>query len=160
MTIDVEFVQDYSEELNEELLNLLRKVLNAAAELEEIEGEVVVSFVDDERIHELNREYRGIDRPTDVLSFAMTEQGEDEVEIFVDEEDQEMPTMLGDIIISIPRAKEQAEEYGHSFEREMGFLTAHGFLHLIGYDHGTEEEEKEMFGRQEEILNRVGLVRE
>jgi probable rRNA maturation factor len=90
----------------------------------------------------------------------MNEEGEDEMEIFLDEEMDDMPNMLGDIIISIPKAQEQAEEYGHSFEREMGFLAVHGFLHLNGYDHETESEEREMFGRQEEILNRVRLTRE
>ncbi|WP_027415831.1 rRNA maturation RNase YbeY [Aneurinibacillus terranovensis] len=160
MSIEVEFIQEYTPEIKGELLDTLRKVLEAAGELEEVHGEVVVTFVNDERIHELNRDYRGIDRPTDVLSFAMNEQGEDEMDIFIDEEEEEIPNMLGDIIISVPRAREQAEEYGHSFEREMGFLVAHGFLHLIGYDHSTEEEEKEMFDLQEEILTRVHLVRE
>ncbi|GEN33232.1 rRNA maturation RNase YbeY [Aneurinibacillus danicus] len=160
MSLDVEFIQEYSPELSEDLLDLLRRALEEAARVEEVEGEVTVTFVDNERIHELNREYRGIDRPTDVLSFAMNEAGEDEMEIFLDEEMDEMPNMLGDVIISIPKAVEQAEEYGHSFEREMGFLAVHGFLHLIGYDHETEAQEKEMFGRQEEILNRVRLTRE
>ncbi|WP_286886011.1 rRNA maturation RNase YbeY [Aneurinibacillus sp. UBA3580] len=160
MSLDVEFIQEYSPELSEDLLDLLRRALEEAARVEEVEGEVTVTFVDNERIHELNREYRGIDRPTDVLSFAMNEAGEDEMEIFLDEEMDEMPNMLGDVIISVPKAVEQAEEYGHSFEREMGFLAVHGFLHLIGYDHETEAQEKEMFGRQEEILNRVRLTRE
>jgi probable rRNA maturation factor len=160
MSLDVEFIQEYEPELSEELLGTLRRVLEEAARMEEIHGEVTVTLVDNERIHELNREYRGIDRPTDVLSFAMNEEGEEEMEIFLDEEMDEMPNMLGDIIISVPKAREQAEEYGHSFEREMGFLTAHGFLHLLGYDHDTEAEEKEMFNRQEEILNRVRLTRE
>lgn len=160
MKIDVEFIQEYEPEVSDELLATLTRVLEAAAELEEVEGEVTVTFVDNESIHELNRDYRGIDRPTDVLSFAMNEEGEDEMEIILDEEMEELPNMLGDIVISIPKAHEQAEEYGHSFEREMGFLVAHGFLHLLGYDHETEEDEKEMFARQDEILNRVRLVRE
>lgn len=160
MKIDVEFIQEYEPEVSDELLATLARVLEAAAELEEVEGEVTVTFVDNESIHELNRDYRGIDRPTDVLSFAMNEEGEEEMEIILDEEMDELPNMLGDIVISIPKAHEQAEEYGHSFEREMGFLVAHGFLHLLGYDHETAEDEKEMFARQDEILNRVRLVRE
>lgn len=160
MKIEVEFIQEYEPEVSEALLQTLAQVLEAAAQLEEVEGEVTVTFVDNESIHELNRDYRGIDRPTDVLSFAMNEEGEDELEIFLDEGMDEMPNMLGDIVISIPKAQEQAQEYGHSFEREMGFLVAHGFLHLLGYDHETEEEEKEMFARQDEILNQVRLVRE
>lgn len=160
MSIEIEFIQEYEPELSEDLLDLMRRVLEEAARTEEVEGELTVTFVGNERIHELNRDYRGIDRPTDVLSFAMNEEGEDEMEIFLDEEMDDMPNMLGDIIISIPKAQEQAEEYGHSFEREMGFLAVHGFLHLNGYDHETEAEEREMFGRQEEILNRVRLTRE
>jgi probable rRNA maturation factor len=101
-----------------------------------------------------------VDRPTDVLSFAMNESGEGEMDIFLDEEElDQFPNMLGDIIISVPRAQAQAEEYGHSLERELGFLVVHGFLHLLGYDHGTEAEEREMFGRQEEVLQKIGLTR-
>ncbi|MDP4137699.1 MAG: rRNA maturation RNase YbeY, partial [Bacillota bacterium] len=93
--------------------------------------------------------------PTDVISFALEEDGEGEVEII----GADMPPVLGDIIISVDKAREQAEEYGHSLMRELGFLTVHGFLHLLGYDHMTEEEEKEMFTKQKEILNRYGLSR-
>jgi probable rRNA maturation factor len=160
MSLDIEFIQEYEPALSDDLLDMLRRVLEEAARAEEVEGEVTVTFVDNARIHELNREYRGIDRPTDVLSFAMNEEGEEEIEIFLDEEMEGMPNMLGDIIISIPKTREQAEEYGHSFERELGFLAVHGFLHLLGYDHMTEEDEKEMFSRQEEILHRVRLTRE
>jgi probable rRNA maturation factor len=160
MSLDIEFIQEYEPALSDDLLDMLCRVLEEAARVEEVEGEVTVTFVDNARIHELNREYRGIDRPTDVLSFAMNEEGEEEIEIFFDEEMEGMPNMLGDIIISIPKTREQAEEYGHSFERELGFLAVHGFLHLLGYDHMTEEDEKEMFSRQEEILHRVRLTRE
>ena len=110
-------------------------------------AEVSVTFVDNERIREINRDYRDKDQPTDVISFAMEEMGEGEMEIV----GAEMPRMLGDLIISIPRAKEQAEEYGHSFDRELDFGVT-WLLHLLGYDHMTEEDEKEMFGRQKEIL--------
>ncbi|WP_139490480.1 rRNA maturation RNase YbeY [Brevibacillus sp. CHY01] len=158
--LTIEILNEQNEAISDEALALIETSLQAAAEAENVKGEVVVTLVDNERIHELNRDYRGVDRPTDVLSFAMNEAGEGEMEIFVAEEDfDEFPNMLGDIIISIPKCKEQAEEYGHSFERELGFLTVHGFLHLIGYDHGTAEEEKEMFGLQEEILQKIGLTR-
>ncbi|MBN6186171.1 rRNA maturation RNase YbeY [Aneurinibacillus sp. BA2021] len=160
MSIEIEFIQEYEPELPQAVLDLLQRALEEAARTEEVEGEVTVTFVDNERIHELNREYRGIDRPTDVLSFAMNDEGEEEMEIFLEEGMEEMPNMLGDIIISVPKAQEQAEEYGHTFEREMGFLAVHGFLHLMGYDHETEAEEAEMFGKQEAILNRVRLTRE
>lgn len=158
--LTIEILNEQPEPITEEQEALIRKCVQAAAEMEEATGEVVITLVDDERIHELNRDYRGVDRPTDVLSFAMNETGEGEMEIFVDEDEiDEFPSMLGDIVISIPRTKSQAEEYGHSFERELGFLTVHGFLHLLGYDHGTTEEEQAMFGRQEEVLAKIGLTR-
>ena len=158
--LEIEIINEQAEAITEQQEELIKHCLMAAAELEEVSGEVVITLVDDARIHEINREYRGVDRPTDVISFAMNESGEGEPEIFVAEDEvDEFPNALGDIIISIPRTKEQAEEYGHSFERELGFLTVHGFLHLLGYDHGSPEEEKEMFGRQEEILAKIGLTR-
>ncbi|WP_026074208.1 rRNA maturation RNase YbeY [Brevibacillus massiliensis] len=158
--LTIEIINEQDEEISAAVYQLIEQCLQTAAELEEVSGEVVVSLVDDERIHELNREYRGVDRPTDVISFALNEMGEDEPEIFVDEAEQDLfPNALGDIVISIPRTRAQAEDYGHSFEREIGFLAVHGFLHLLGYDHGTEEEEKEMFGRQEEVLQKMGLTR-
>lgn len=138
-----------------EAISSLEKALQAAADFEELPPvEVAVTIVDNEKIHRLNREYRGIDRPTDVLSFPLWEPDEEWV---IDEEEEEV--MLGDIVISLPKAKEQAAEYGHTLARELGFLAVHGFLHLLGYDHETEQEEKEMFSRQEEILSRIGLQR-
>ncbi|WP_232695361.1 rRNA maturation RNase YbeY [Brevibacillus daliensis] len=158
--LTIEILNEQDTQITAEHEALMQKCLEMAATLENVTGEVVVTLVDNERIHELNRDYRGVDRPTDVLSFALNEEGEDEMEILIDDNDfDDYPNMLGDIIISIPRTMEQAEDYGHSFERELGFLTVHGFLHLIGYDHGTPEEEKEMFGRQDEILAQVGLTR-
>lgn len=151
-------------EIDEHLIDLLNKALQIAAEAEGIsEGEVALTFVDDEAIHELNRDYRGIDRPTDVLSFAMNESMDDELEIVYElEEDEEvdgLTDVLGDIIISVDRAKLQSEDYGHSLEREIGFLFVHGFLHLIGYDHQDAESEAEMMGKQEAALARIGLMR-
>ncbi|EES72438.1 translation metalloprotein YbeY [Paenibacillus sp. oral taxon 786 str. D14] len=151
-------------EIGQDLIDLLERVLQIAGQAEGItEGEVALTFVDDEAIHELNRDYRGIDRPTDVLSFAMNESLEEEPEIVYElEEDEElddMTEMLGDIIISVERAKAQSEEYGHSLEREIGFLFVHGFLHLLGYDHQDAVSEAEMMGKQEAALAEVGLVR-
>ncbi|MBM7097104.1 rRNA maturation RNase YbeY [Bacillus sp. H-16] len=147
---------DETEELSDVHVKLVRSVLETAYDVKEVnhEAEVSVTFVTDEKIHELNRDYRGIDRPTDVLSFALNE-GEDEFPLF--EEGEVVPDLLGDIVISVQKAREQAEEYGHTFERELGFLAVHGFLHLIGYDHQTEEEEQEMFKLQEEILKQHDL---
>lgn len=159
--INVEVVDEHGEEFAFNAEELLTQAIRAAARYEEIPaGEVVISLVDDEAIHELNKTYRGKDAPTDVLSFAMQEGEDDEMEIHFDEEDEvEEDTTLGDIIISIPTCKRQAEEYGHSLQRELAFLAVHGFLHLIGYDHMTPEDEKEMFGRQEAILESAGFTR-
>lgn len=141
----------------------LEQLLRLAGEAEGIEdGEVALTFVDDARIRELNRDWRGIDRPTDVLSFALHDDV-GEPDIVFDELDDgatnPVSGLLGDIIISLERAKAQSEEYGHSLEREIGFLFVHGFLHLLGYDHQTAEEEAVMFAKQEEILRRAGLSR-
>ncbi|WP_223067246.1 rRNA maturation RNase YbeY [Paenibacillus caui] len=151
-------------EISRELIELLDTLLQKAAAAEGIvDGEVALTFVNNAQIHELNRDYRGIDRPTDVLSFAMNESVEDEPEILYEFEEGEdpgaLPEMLGDIIISVERAKEQSEEYGHSLERELGFLFVHGFLHLLGYDHQDEASEAEMMGKQEKVLAEAGLVR-
>ncbi|MNZ40605.1 Endoribonuclease YbeY [compost metagenome] len=151
-------------EIGDDLIELLTTILQKAAESEGVEeGEVALTFVDDEEIHVLNREYRGIDRPTDVLSFAMNESLDEELDIVYEvEEDEELDDltdMFGDIIISVERAQAQSEEYGHSIEREIGFLFVHGFLHLLGYDHQDEASEAEMMGKQEAVLAQVGLVR-
>lgn len=150
--------------VDESLIELLDKILQAAAKMEGIEeGEVDLTFVDDEAIHELNRDYRGIDRPTDVLSFAMNESLDEEMDIVYEleegEELDELTDVLGDIIISVERAKAQSEEYGHSLERELGFLFVHGFLHLLGYDHQDTASEKVMMDKQEAVLAQVGLIR-
>ncbi len=148
---------DETDQLTQEQVHTVEELLQFAAEAENVtEGaELSVTFVTNERIQEVNREYRDKDQPTDVISFALEEMGEGEMKIIgVDQ-----PRVLGDIIISIPRAQEQAEDYGHSFMRELGFLAVHGFLHLLGYDHMTEVEEKEMFTKQKEILNNYGLKR-
>jgi len=132
--------------------------LQHAASVESIEPEteVSVTFVTNDTIQDINREYRGKDQPTDVISFALEELGEGEMAVTF----EGMPRVLGDIIISTDRAKEQAEEYNHSFERELGFLAVHGFLHLLGYDHMEPEEEKVMFTKQDEILQTFGLGRD
>lgn len=165
MSLEIVWNNEQEEfEIDNSLIELLERILQKAGEAEGIEkGEVDLTFVDNERIHELNREYRDIDRPTDVLSFAMNEAGEDEPDIIYAEEDAEelgdVPNVLGDIIISVTRAKEQALEYGHSLERELGFLFVHGFLHLLGYDHQDAESEAEMMSKQEQVLAQVGLTR-
>ena len=151
-------LMDETGSLTEEALALVEKVLQSAGEQLSIKegSEVSVTFVTNDAIQEINKTYRNKDVATDVISFAMEELGEGEMEII----NADIPTLLGDIIISVQRATEQAESYQHSFERELCFLAVHGFLHLLGYDHGTKEQEKEMFGLQETILQAFGLTRE
>ena len=120
-----------------------------------------ISFVSSERIREINRDFRNIDKVTDVISFALDDSDDDFQSMqSIMEEDNHFVTSIGDIVISLDRAKEQAEDYGHSWERELGFLALHGFLHLNGYDHQTPEQEAEMTGLQQEILEAYGLTRE
>lgn len=128
----------------------ITRVLKKGVEVEELGEDIfTVIIVDNTYIHDLNKTYRGIDRPTDVITFAL----EDTQDI------ETVPRLLGDIYISIEKAKEQAIEYGHSFKREICFLVVHGFYHLLGFDHQTEEEEKIMFGRQEALLQSEGITK-
>ncbi|KZN96283.1 MAG: rRNA maturation RNase YbeY [Bacillaceae bacterium] len=156
MTLSID-IFDQTETLSSEEIETIENLLQFAALEERVpkDSEVSITFVTNKDIQEINRDYRGKDQPTDVISFALEETGEDEVEI----QGADLPPHLGDIIISIEKAKEQAEEYGHSFMRELGFLSVHGFLHLLGYDHMTKEEEEKMFSRQKEILEKFGLKR-
>ena len=155
-------IYDETDRTNQKHMDLIEQVIISAAKELKLEDnfEVSITIVDNKRIHEINKEYRSIDRPTDVISFAI-EDNDDEFEIFFDELDDDiaLPRLLGDIFISMDKAEEQAEEFDHSIEREIGFLTVHGFLHLNGYDHQTEEEEKEMFALQDIILEENGLER-
>lgn len=156
MSLEIDLLDEINE-LTQEEISDIEKLLNYTAEKENVQegSELSVTFVSNERIQEINREYREKDRPTDVISFALEEMGEGELEIVGDG----IPRILGDIIISIPKAREQAEEYNHSFMRELGFLAVHGLLHLLGYDHMNEHDEKQMFDRQKEILDGYGLGR-
>ncbi len=138
------------------LKHRLKKAIRAALVYENFTQDVMVSvtFTDNAGIRELNREYRQKDAATDVLSFPMYTMEDD------DRPEPDMAAQLGDIVLSLERAAEQAAEYGHSFRRETAFLTVHSMLHLLGYDHErSEEEEKDMFRRQEEIMNILGLPR-
>lgn len=144
-----EIFNETEETVNE--IEDIKKVLNKAIEVEDV-GPVCfnVILVNNEYIHELNRDYRHIDRSTDVITFAL-------------EDNKDFPgydvRILGDIYISLEKAHSQAVEYGHSFKREICFLAVHGFLHLLGYDHMEKEEEKVMFARQELILNETGITK-
>jgi probable rRNA maturation factor len=128
---------------------LIRRAVVATLEYEDFEGdaEVSLTFTDNEGIRVLNAEHRDIDRPTDVLSFPLH-----------DPDCEEWDSQLGDVVISLERAAEQAEEFGHGFSREVAFLTVHSMLHLLGYDHvNSEAEDAEMRRRQREILEGMGL---
>lgn len=147
---NIEIFIQVDEEIKE--LETVEKVLYSAVEKEKLEN---VSFnliiVDNKYIHELNKTYRKIDRETDVITFAL----EDEDSLVLPSEER----VLGDIYISIDKAKSQAKEYGHSLLRELSFLAVHGFYHLLGYDHMTDEEAEVMFGKQEEVLSAYGITR-
>lgn len=144
-----EIYNETKEEIKE--LEDIKKVLALAINKENVG---VVNFnviiVDNTYIHKLNSEYRGIDRPTDVITFALEDNQDIKYEDF---------RLLGDIYISLDKAKSQAIEYGHNLKREICFLAVHGFLHLLGYDHMVKEEEEIMFSRQEEILNEAGITK-
>lgn len=127
----------------------LNEVLDYAIKKLNIDNSIFdIIFIDDEEMHKLNKKYRGIDRTTDVLSFALNDNKH--IDAFINS--------LGDIFISIPKMKSQAIEYGHSEKRELSFLALHGLLHLLGYDHTLgKKEEEEMFGLQKEILSELGI---
>ncbi|WZY00980.1 rRNA maturation RNase YbeY [Bacillus sp. FSL W7-1360] len=150
-------VTDETNTLTSAQLTIAKQVLTHAAAEENVSrlSEVSVTFVDEKEIQSLNATHRGLDKATDVLSFALHD-GEEEVDLILPEG---MSDMLGDIVISVPHIERQASEYGHTYERELAFLLVHGFLHLLGYDHMNETDEKKMFTRQEEILQSYGLGR-
>lgn len=156
MIISIENAQDKIE-LGEYLEQRLQDGLNAVAKLHDLDDmtEVDITIVDDEEIHQLNRDYRGVDRPTDVLSFALDEDDEDEPELL-----EGQLHLLGDIIISAETATRQAEEFGHGLEREIVYLAVHGLLHLLGYDHMVEEDKAIMRAKEEEALRAINLSEE
>jgi len=149
-------------EITDEQMAFIEKIVKAVLDYEkwDEEVEVSISFVDNKEIQKLNREFRNIDAPTDVLSFPMLEYEEiSDDEAFSEEDYIEAEIPLGDIVISTEKVIEQSKEYGHSQERELAFLLVHGMLHLLGYDHMNEEDERIMFQKQEEILNVLNLKR-
>ena len=156
MTLLIDNRTDF--ELTDEIKETLEKVCLKSLQYEEFneDCEISLSIVTNDEIHDINKQFRNIDSPTDVLSFPQLtfEEGE---EADVNENGE---IVLGDIIISIDRAKEQAEEYGHSLKRELAFLSVHSMLHLMGYDHMVPDEEEDMFRRQKEILIEAGIPRE
>lgn len=147
---ELEIFNQTDEEISE--LEIVKDVLNYAIKKEKLENVIFnVIIVDNNYIHELNKNYRHIDRETDVITFAL----EDEKDMVIPDDER----VLGDIYISIDKARSQAEEYGHSLLRELSFLAVHGFYHLLGYDHMTKEEEEVMFSKQEEVLHECNIER-
>lgn len=151
MSLEIE-IQDETGQVTDEQMLIVKKLLEHASRTENVQdgAEVSVTFVSNETIQEINRDYRDKDYVTDVISFALNDDDSDKMI-------EEIPNLLGDIIISFQKAAEQAKEYGHSLNREVAFLAVHGFLHLLGYDHMNEKDEQEMFNKQEEILQAYGL---
>ena len=158
MKIEI-FLSDEQEKLvaPEDMEQLIEMCTRAALEEEQIEedAQVSVTLDDNEAIREINNEHRGIDKATDVLSFPLGDEDS------FDTDPETGAILLGDIVISLERAKEQAEEYGHSYRREVAFLITHSLFHLLGYDHvDSEEDEKLMFGKQDKVLEKLGITRE
>lgn len=159
MTVLIEDLQDKIK-VSEDMLELVKKSVNSSLEFEkfDIPSEISIIFVDNEKIKEINREHRNIDKPTDVLSFPIVDMYEgvinsDEGDFDLDEE----LLLLGDIVISLEMTKLQAEDYGHSFERELVFLITHGVFHLLGYDHDLPEREEKMISKQYSVLELLKL---
>lgn len=147
-------------EEKEEYQKIIKKVLENCFEEEKIIDSklmITITLTNAENIKKINKEYRNLDKATDVLSFPMFEK--DELENKIKNRLFEHEDVLGDIIISIPKVEEQAKEYGHSFERELSYMLVHGFYHLMGYDHIKEEDKKEMRPKEEKILNQLNILR-
>ena len=158
----IENVQNETE-ITDETIDLIKACVNAVLEFENFgfDAEVSVTIVDSDEIRSLNSQHRKKDTVTDVLSFPILEFDGDGNIVGSDFDRDGNLTVLGDIVICAKRAEEQSKEYGHSFKREIAFLTVHSMLHLLGYDHeGHENSEQEMFRRQEEILETMGIARE
>ena len=139
----------------------VKKVLEKCFQEEGLENSnllITVTFTTPENIRKINKEYRNIDKATDVLSFTMFERYE--IQNMIKKQEFEHEDMLGDLVISVEKVKEQAEEYGHSFERELSYMLVHGFYHLMGYDHIKEEDKKEMRPKEEKILSDLKISRD
>ena len=139
---------------------IIKKVVEQCFKEEKLEQSklyVSITLTTPDNIHKINKQYRDVDRETDVLSFPMYEK--EEIDKKIENQDFEHEDVLGDIIISIERVKEQAKEYGHSFEREFAYMIVHGFYHLMGYDHIKEEDKIIMRPKEENVLNKLGIKR-
>ncbi|MBR0490923.1 MAG: rRNA maturation RNase YbeY [Clostridia bacterium] len=147
-------------EENKEYLEIIDIVLKECYKVEKLENSkltVQITLTTPENIRKLNKEYRNIDKETDVLSFPMFEK--EEIDLKVKDQDFPYEDILGDMVISIPRVEEQAKEYGHSFKRELSYMVVHSFYHLMGYDHMEEEDKKVMRMKEDKILDKLNIVR-
>ncbi len=146
-------------EENKEYIEIINKVIKECFSnegLDKLKLYISITLTNPEEIQKINKKYRNIDKPTDVLSFPMFQK--EEIEDLISN-NYEIEDVLGDIIISIPKVKEQANEYGHSFERELAYMVVHGFYHLMGYDHMNDDDKKEMRKKEDEILNKLHITR-
>lgn len=146
-------------EENKEYIEIINKVIKECFSnegLDKLKLYISITLTNPEEIQKINKKYRNIDKPTDVLSFPMFQK--EEIEDLISN-NYEIEDVLGDIIISIPKVKEQANEYGHSFERELSYMVVHGFYHLMGYDHMNDDDKKEMRKKEDEILNKLHITR-
>ena len=153
----IEIYYEDIDKIDEE--SLIRNVVETVLKEEKIiqDLEIYITLTNNDNIQKINAEHRNIDKPTDVLSFPMFERNE--IPSLKEKNDELIETMLGDIIVSVEKVREQAEEYGHSFKRELAYLVTHGMLHLLGYDHMIEEEKIVMRKREEEILAILDIQR-
>ncbi|MGQ2282193.1 rRNA maturation RNase YbeY [Apilactobacillus kunkeei] len=159
--MDLEIYDKTNDGVDQKYIDLVEDVLQFASKSLELKDntEMSVTFVNNDEIKEINSKYRGVDRATDVISFAI-EDGDDDFPLIMDDEmAAEIPENIGDIFVSIDKVAEQAEFLDHSYERELGFLVVHGFLHLNGYDHMKQEDEDVMFPLQRKIMDNYGLKR-
>ena len=155
-----EIVYDGIEE-NEEYDKVIKKVVEQCFKEENLENSklcLTITLTTPENIQKINKEYRNIDRATDVLSFPMFEKSE--LDEMIEKQEFEHEDVLGDLVISIEKVKEQAKEYGHSFERELSYMVVHGFYHVMGYDHIKEEDKAKMRPKEEKVLNDLKITRE
>lgn len=147
-------------EENKEYEKIIKKVVNECFKVEKLENSklyISITLTTPENIRKYNKQYRNIDKETDVLSFPMFEKNE--LQVLIENKTIENVDILGDMVISIPRVKEQAEEYGHSFERELAYMVVHSFYHLMGYDHIEEADKPLMRTKEEFVLNKLNITR-
>lgn len=148
-------------EENNKYEEIIEKVISQCFKEEKLENSklyISITLTTPDNIHQINEQYRNVDRATDVLSFPMFEK--EEIEEKIQKNEFEHEDILGDIVISVEKVEEQAKEYGHSFEREFAYMLVHGFYHLMGYDHIKEDDKLKMRPKEENILNKLGITRE